>query len=261
MNHNHWVTSSTAFVAGWKISNTSRVLQFASYTFDACLIEILSTLMQGGTICVPDQATRTNDLVGVMNQFNVNWAALTPSVVRMMSPSQVPMLETLFLVGEAMSQQDLITWADKVTLGNGYGPTECSAVATTSIMTSHMKPNNLGKAVTARGWIVSRNNHNVLAPVGAIGELLLEGGAVGAGYLNNPEKTAQSFVGHVKWSPGLLSNDSSASLRIYKTGDLVKYNEDGTMLVSRFHYSSSTHTNCNSISVAKTSRPRCAAND
>ncbi|KAI4613996.1 NRPS [Alternaria sp. BMP 0032] len=230
VNHNHWVTSSTAFVAGWKISNTSRVLQFASYTFDACLIEILSTLMQGGTICVPDQATRTNDLVGVMNQFNVNWAALTPSVVRMMSPSQVPMLETLFLVGEAMSQQDLITWADKVTLGNGYGPTECSAVATTSIMTSHMKPNNLGKAVTARGWIVSRNNHNVLAPVGAIGELLLEGGAVGAGYLNNPEKTAQSFVGHVKWSPGLLSNDSSASLRIYKTGDLVKYNEDGTML-------------------------------
>ena len=86
--------------------------------------------------------------------------------------------------------------------------------------------------VTARGWVVSRDNHHALAPVGAIGELLLEGGAVGLGYLNNPEKTAQTFIGSVNWSTGLLNDDVSAPLRIYKTGDLVKYNEDGTMLVS-----------------------------
>ncbi|KAE8835987.1 hypothetical protein HRS9139_04085 [Pyrenophora teres f. teres] len=132
INHHHWVTSSSAFSRGWKISKSSRVLQFASYTFDACLIEIFSTLMCGGTICVPDQASRTNDLVGVINKFNINWAALTPSVVRMMFPSQVPRLETLFLVGEAMSQQDLSTWADKVTLGNGYGPTDALASVATS---------------------------------------------------------------------------------------------------------------------------------
>jgi amino acid adenylation domain-containing protein/non-ribosomal peptide synthase protein (TIGR01720 family) len=226
VHHTHWVTSSTAFAPGLKISQASRVLQFASYTFDACLIEIFSTLMQGGTVCVPDQASRTNDLVGVINKFNVNWATITPSVVRMISPSEVPKLETLFLVGEAMSQQDLATWADKVNLGNGYGPTECAALATSNIMMPHTKPNNLGKAVTSRGWVVSRNNHHALAPVGAIGELLLEGGAVGAGYLNNPEKTAEVFVNHVKWSTGLVSEP----IRIYKTGDLVKYNEDGTML-------------------------------
>ncbi|CAN9463031.1 unnamed protein product [Alternaria alternata] len=226
VHHTHWVTSSTAFAPGLKISQASRVLQFASYTFDACLIEILSTLMQGGTVCVPDQASRTNDLVGVINKFSVNWATITPSVVRMISPSEVPKLETLFLVGEAMSQQDLATWADKVNLGNGYGPTECAALATSNIMLPHTKPNNLGKAVTSRGWVVSRNNHHALAPVGAIGELLLEGGAVGAGYLNNPEKTAEVFVNHVKWSAGLVNEP----VRIYKTGDLVKYNEDGTML-------------------------------
>ncbi|RYN46813.1 Nonribosomal peptide synthetase dtxS1 [Alternaria tenuissima] len=226
VHHTHWVTSSTAFAPGLKISQASRVLQFASYTFDACLIEIFSTLMQGGTVCVPDQASRTNDLVGVINKFNVNWATITPSVVRMISPSEVPKLETLFLVGEAMSQQDLATWADKVNLGNGYGPTECAALATSNIMLPHTKPNNLGKAVTSRGWVVSRNNHHALAPVGAIGELLLEGGAVGAGYLNNPEKTAEVFVNHVNWSTGLVSEP----VRTYKTGDLVKYNEDGTML-------------------------------
>ena len=232
INHSHWVTSSTAFAPGWGITEASRVLQFASYTFDACLIEIFSTLMSGGTVCVPDQASRTNDLVGVINKFNVNWATLTPSVVRMMQPSQVPQLKTLVLVGEAMSQQDLHTWADRVTLGNGYGPTECAAIATSNIMTPHTKPNNLGKAVTARGWIVSKDNHHELAPVGAVGELLLEGGAVGVGYLNNPEKTAQTFIGDVNWATGLISTGASSKLRIYKTGDLVKYNEDGTMLVS-----------------------------
>lgn len=230
INHCSWVSSSTAFAPQFKISETSRVLQFASYTFDACLIEILSTLMLGGTICIPDQASRTNDLAGVINNLNVNWATLTPSVVRTMQPSQVPQLKTLILVGEAMSQQDLLTWADRVTLGNGYGPTECSAIATVNIMTPTTKPNNLGKAVTARGWIVSRDNHNVLAPLGAVGELLLEGGGVGAGYLNNPEKTTQAFIDGVKWNLGADAQDQSKTRRFYKTGDLVKYNEDGTMI-------------------------------
>jgi amino acid adenylation domain-containing protein/non-ribosomal peptide synthase protein (TIGR01720 family) len=230
INHCSWVSSSTAFAPLFGISETSRVLQFASYTFDACLIEILSTLMLGGTICVPDQASRTNDLAGVINNFNINWATLTPSVVRTMQPNQVPQLKTLILVGEAMSQQDLLTWADRVQLGNGYGPTECSAIATVNIMTPTTKPNNLGKAVTARGWIVSKDNHHVVAPLGAVGELLLEGGGVGAGYLNNPEKTAQAFIDGVKWTLGADTQDQFGTRRFYKTGDLVKYNEDGTMM-------------------------------
>lgn len=228
--HYQWTTSSTAFSPGWNINRSSRVLQFASYTFDACLIEIFSTLMCGGTICVPDQAARTNDLVGVINQFNVNWATLTPSVVRMMQPSQVPTLKTLVLVGEAMSQQDLATWANEVTLGNGYGPTECSAISTSNIMTLETMPNNLGKAVTSRGWIASRDDHNTLLPVGAIGELLLEGGAVGAGYLNDAQRTTQSFISDVRWSTTFLNNDKTVPLRIYKTGDLVKYHNNGTIL-------------------------------
>lgn len=257
INHYQWVTSSTAFSPIWEITPFSRVLQFSSYTFDACLIEILSTLMQGGTVCVPNQASRTNDLVGVINKFNVNWLALTPSVIRMIEPSQVPEIRTLVLVGEAMSQQDLTTWVDRVFLGNGYGPTECAVVATFNKMEPETKPNNLGKVITAQGWIVERNNHDALVPVGAIGELLLEGGGVGAGYLNNPEKTTQAFIRSTKWAKdvGLRRNE----LRMYKTGDLVKYNEDGTMLVSTtsnlvVDHSLTTH----SILVGKTRKQKFA---
>jgi amino acid adenylation domain-containing protein/non-ribosomal peptide synthase protein (TIGR01720 family) len=240
INHSSWVSSSTAFAPAMGISESSRVLQFASYTFDACLIEILSTLMLGGTVCVPDQASRTNDLPGVINKFQVNWATLTPSVVRTMQPSQVPQLKALVLIGEAMSQQDLLTWADRVMLGNGYGPTECSAIATVNIMTPTTKPFNLGKAVTARGWIVSKDNHDILAPIGAVGELLLEGGGVGSGYLNNAEKTAQAFIPKVKWTLGSNANDKGPR-RFYKTGDLVRYNDDGTMMVRVFSTAEDVH--------------------
>ncbi|KAF2731994.1 nonribosomal peptide synthase-like protein [Polyplosphaeria fusca] len=230
INHGSYVSSSASFAPAMGISSSSRVLQFASYIFDCCLIEILSTLIVGGTVCVPDQASRTNELPGVINKLNINWAALTPSVIRTMQPSQVPKLKTLILVGEAMSQQDLLTWADRVTLGNGYGPTECSVVATVNMMTPSTKPNNLGKAVTARGWVVSKDNHDVLVPLGAVGELMLEGGSVGAGYLNNPEKTAAAFVTNVRWTLGGKAQADSTTRRFYKTGDLVKYNQDGTML-------------------------------
>ncbi|KAF1951517.1 nonribosomal peptide synthase [Byssothecium circinans] len=230
INHNSFVSSSAAFAPIWNITEKSRVLQFASYAFDCSLIEILSVLMQGGVCCVPEQKERTNDLVGVINRMKINYAALTPSLVRTLQPSQVPGLKDLTLVGEAMSQQDLATWAERVNLGNGYGPTECSVVATFNNMTSTTKPNNLGKVCTARGWVVAKNNHDVLVPLGAVGELIMEGGGVGSGYLHNPEKTSQAFITEVRWTVGANALEKGEKRRFYKTGDLVKYNVDGTML-------------------------------
>lgn len=231
ISHRSWVSSSTAFAPTMGLSELSRVLQFASYTFDACLIEIFSTLMVGGTVCVPDQAARTNDLTGIINKFGVNWATLTPTVVRTMQPTQVPGLQALILIGEPMSQQDLLTWADHLLLGNGYGPTECSAIATVNIMTSTTKPNNLGKAITARGWVVYKDDHDQLVPLGAVGELVLEGGGVGAGYLNDAEKTAKAFIEPPKWAANANTDSEKSVSSFYKTGDLVRYNEDGTLLV------------------------------
>ncbi|PSN72225.1 acetyl-CoA synthetase-like protein [Corynespora cassiicola Philippines] len=230
ISHSAWVSSSTRFAPALGITESSRVLQYCSYTFDVSLAEILSTLMVGGTVCVPDHYSRTNDLAGVINKFKVDCVFITPSVVRTIQPSQVPQLKELILAGEAMSQQDLVTWADRLVLRNGYGPTECAAFATANVMTSTTKPNNLGKGVSGRGWIVLKDDHNVLVPFGAIGELLLEGGCVGSGYLNNPEKTNEVFVSNLSWTLGADTLDGPNMRRFYKTGDLVKYNEDGTMM-------------------------------
>lgn len=72
---------------------------------------MLTVLMVGGCICIPDEENRLNNLAGVINDMRVNWATLTPTVVRFLEPAMVPGLETIVLAGEAMSQSNLDTWS------------------------------------------------------------------------------------------------------------------------------------------------------
>src|SRR5664279_1512091 len=93
------------------MNSSSRVLQFASHVFDASIQEILTTLMFGGTVCIPDEHARLNNTVGVINDMGVNWACLTPSFVDFFTPAEVPGLKTLILVGEPMRKSHIITWS------------------------------------------------------------------------------------------------------------------------------------------------------
>ena len=208
-----------------------RFLQFASYTFDACLIEILTTLMMGGTVCVPRGEDRTNgNIAAVMEEMGVTMTLLTPSFARVLKPSDVPHLKTLILGGEAMTQSHVATWADKVNLVNAYGPSECAVVATVNPrITNTSNPGNLGRAI-GRCWIVDPNNHDRLAPIGSVGELLIEGPTLSTGYLRNEAKTREVFIENPRWARNqdLRYTDISAQTprRMYKTGDLVRVCDD-----------------------------------
>lgn len=208
-----------------------RFLQFASYTFDACLVEILTTLMLGGTVCVPRDAHRTNgNIAAVMEEMHVTMALLTPSFAKVLKPDDVPHLKTLILGGEAMSQHHVATWADRVRLVNAYGPSECAVVAATNPhMTRSSNPANLGKGI-GRVWIVDPRNHHRLAPLGSIGELLVEGPTLSTGYLGNETKTREVFIEDPKWAAdntfGYQDTLPERPRRMYKTGDLVRVCDD-----------------------------------
>ncbi|KAL1965991.1 hypothetical protein VTN77DRAFT_4931 [Rasamsonia byssochlamydoides] len=208
-----------------------RFLQFASYTFDASLVEILTVLIMGGCVCVPDETARLNALADFINDMRVDTALLTPSMAQMIQPSDVPCLRTLILGGEAMSSSHVSTWAEKVDLVNGYGPSECSvAAAAKAYMTVDTSPTNIGTAI-GTSWIVDPDNHDRLVPIGAIGELLIEGPTLARGYLNNEQKTSEVFIKNPKWTTG-NSYAPVPERRMYKTGDLVKYapGDSGEML-------------------------------
>lgn len=210
-------------------SGQSRVLQFSSYTFDVSIAEILATLTHGGCICVPSEQDRLSDLVGAMNTMSVNMALLTSTVARMIQPDEVPTLKCLVLTGEAAAQSDYDHWDKLPYLFNGYGPTETNFCTTCAYTKLETHPENIGTAIGCTSWVVDRWNHNRLLPLGAIGELVLEGPIVAREYLNNPEKTVESFIENPSWLSDGANSCEGRRGRLYKTGDLVFYNEDGSL--------------------------------
>lgn len=168
VEHRAFASSSRAHSGPLRIAPQCRVLQFASYTFDASLTEILSSLMNGATVCVPNEESRVNDLAGVINALQVNYICLTPSVIEFLHPSMIPAVKTVVLAGEAMSASQRDIWC-KINLVNGFGPTETSVTsAINSTVTKETDCKDIGLPVAGRCWIVNPQNHDMLVPVGEL---------------------------------------------------------------------------------------------
>ncbi|KAH6623991.1 hypothetical protein B0J18DRAFT_409502 [Chaetomium sp. MPI-SDFR-AT-0129] len=223
IEHQAFCSSARAHGPGLRIDGTCRVLQFAAHTFDASLVEILTPLMVGACVCIPDEHDRLNDLAGAINRMKVDHAVLTPSFINFLTPATVPGLRRLVLAGEAMSRTHVETWSH-IELVNGYGPAESSVAA---VVNSRVGPDSeatdIGMPCGVRVWIVDPENHNRLLPVGCVGEMLLEGPSLARGYLNDPVKTEDSFIYGPAWA-------DSSERRFYKTGDLGRYNSDAGSL-------------------------------
>jgi amino acid adenylation domain-containing protein len=218
---------------GFTIS--TRALQFASYTFDACIAEIITTLLFGGCICIPSDFDRRNDLVKAINTMSVNWTFLTPSVARLLNPGALPSLQTLVLGGERVTFEEWKRWSNIETM-NGYGPTECCVFCVGYVrerkhtsLSKEFKSGTIGQPIASLNWLVDPEDHNRLVPHGSIGEILVEGPILARGYLNDTQKTDTSFINDPVW---LLKRGRRG--RLYKTGDLARYDAyDNLVYVGR----------------------------
>ncbi|OGE56404.1 hypothetical protein PENARI_c003G09293 [Penicillium arizonense] len=228
LEHRAFLSSAIVHGPGLRVFRDSRCLQFAAHTFDASLSESLTPLIHGACVCIPSEEARLNDIVGTINDMRVTQACFTPSFIGFIEIDSVPGLESLVLAGEAMSQSQLATWS-RIKLVNGYGPTEASVA---SVLNSCVTPDtdckDIGLPIGVRAWLVNPDNHDELVPVGCPGELLLEGPSLARCYVNNPQKTNESFI----YDPAFtkLETDSPSNRRFYKTGDLVRYNADSGAL-------------------------------
>ncbi|KAI1756763.1 hypothetical protein F4782DRAFT_280290 [Xylaria castorea] len=228
ISHAAFLTAAAAYGKILGLSPSSRVLQANSYTFDACLFEMLAVLSFGGYVCVPTEQNRTDDLTGAINVAQANLMILTPSVARLIAPTQVPTLKTLILGGETMSKADVARWKGHVRLINGYGSSECPILCTISDALID-DPVNIGRPTGSLCWIVHPDDHELLLPIGATGELIIESFALANGYFDEDARTAEAFIKSPKWLGGRCTEDNQAPNRVYKTGDLVRYNSDGSI--------------------------------
>lgn len=227
--HGQMYTSIKAHSKIMGINQDSRVYQFASYIFDVSISDIFGAFMHGACVCIPSESDRVDDLERSIERLNASHICLTPTVARSLNPARLPNLRTLSLGGEKLTYDLVKAWSSSVRLINIYGVTECNvwcAMRPKVLLGSN--PENIGRGVGAILWVVDRDNHNLLMPVGGVGELLVEGPILARGYLKNATTTAEAFIEPPQWLKEIRGTDHCS--RLYKTGDLVRYELDGTIL-------------------------------
>ncbi|KAM7185082.1 hypothetical protein V8F20_011947 [Naviculisporaceae sp. PSN 640] len=234
LEHKSMCSSLSALASFANIGRHTRYFQFSSYAFDAGFGEILMTLMHGGTICIPSDADRLNRLAESMRSFQANAVLLTPTVVRLLHPDDVPCLQTLISGGERVTSDIISLWGDRLDLIVIYGPAE----TTVGCVLKHARPTpgfddgavRIGRGVNTRAWVARLDDTTKLAPVGAIGELVAEGPGIGRGYLNNQKGNEELFLERPPWSKEMQASGVPEMGRCYRTGDLVRFAEDGELI-------------------------------
>ena len=213
----------------------ARVFDFASYAFDVAVYNVMMTLAVGATLCIPSEEQRKGALNQTLRDMNITMTALTPSTSRLLEPSTLSSLETLILSGEAVTESDLQRLSEgSFRVLNAYGPAECTPMST--LNASPIEPEistHMGVGIGAVTWVVDPSDHTKLVPRGAPGELLLEGPILARGYLEEPEKTAASFINDPPWLLEGSNRCPGRKGKLYKTGDIVCYEGENLRFIGR----------------------------
>ncbi|MFD7161870.1 amino acid adenylation domain-containing protein [Streptomyces violascens] len=219
--HTGLLSMVDSLVERFQLDDETRVLQFASFSFDASVWEFMLALLTGGTLVIADEECRApgQPLVDLINNARVNLAGLPPVVVGgLPQGSTLPADLRLAVAGEAVPAEIVERWAGQVRLYNGYGPTEAVVSSTVSGPLAGPGRPPIGRPTTAHQVYVLDGQLRP-APQGTVGELYVAGG-LARGYLSRPELTAQRFVAD-PYGP--------AGARMYRTGDLVRWLPDGEL--------------------------------
>ncbi|RHZ65493.1 nonribosomal peptide synthase SidE [Aspergillus thermomutatus] len=195
----------------------SRMLQFSNYVFDVSLYDVFVALHSGGTLCIAPSERLLNNLAEVINEMNVNHVFLTPTVARLLSPQDVPKLESMTVGGEQLTRDVVTTWASRVALRNGYGPTEASVLVTMKGVDTDTIGGNIGKPLASVGAIVLEADGVRPVPYGAVGELCFFGPQLAQGYFKKPDITSAAFI----------DSEVLKGQRLYRSGDLARYLPNG----------------------------------
>ncbi|SEG92212.1 nonribosomal peptide synthetase DhbF [Saccharopolyspora kobensis] len=206
------------------ITADSRVLQFASPSFDVAFWEMCMGLLSGGTLVVvpADRRVPGEPLAEYARRHRVTHLAIGPSMMGMFpADTELPPGATLLCGAEKVPSDLVLRWAREHRMLNCYGPTE----ATVNSTLWDCDPDAVGSSVPigvpdpgARLYVLDAQLQPT--PPGVVGELYVSGLGLARGYLNRPGLTAERFVADPFGPPGS---------RMYRTGDLVRWRSDGTL--------------------------------
>ncbi|MFG2502285.1 amino acid adenylation domain-containing protein [Streptomyces sp. NPDC048441] len=199
-------------------------LQFASFSFDASVLDVAVTLASGGTLAIATGEERTDPqaLSRMIRDSGVTVASVVPSLLGVLDPQTVPGVRNWVLGAERLTADLAAKWRAQARLWNTYGPTESTVMTTAVALEEGITPDDQPPAI---GIPLSNTQVYVLddflrpVPPGVVGEVYLAGPGLARGYLGRQDLTAERFIA-CPYTDGA---------RMYRTGDLAKWSGDGLL--------------------------------
>lgn len=226
--HRSYTSALTDYIRVMGMGPHSRVFQFDAYAFDISNNDFLAPLIAGGCCCIPTPSFSIESLIEDLNSLQANMMFATPSVAIEMDPDRVPTLKMICIGGEPLSDAVLAKWLHRVKVVNQYGMGEVASLCAHNPNIQLGQGSVVGRPASGAIWIINQDDPNLLMPVGAIGELLVEGPHISRGYLDHVSGKSENFLlAPPIWMGRIHSNRPSH--RFYRSGDLGRYNHDGTI--------------------------------
>ncbi|MFC4047939.1 amino acid adenylation domain-containing protein, partial [Dactylosporangium siamense] len=159
-------------------------LQFASFSFDAAVLDVAVVLPAGGTLVIAEEAQRTDPglLGGLVRSAEVRSLSVSPSVLAGLDPADLVGVRTLFIGSEPMPAAVARKWSATHQLVNAYGPTETTVIATTGwCAPGDVRVPSIGAPIgNTRVWVLDEQLRMV--PVGVPGQVFIGGSGLARGY-------------------------------------------------------------------------------
>jgi amino acid adenylation domain-containing protein len=239
VGHRALASHTAAVVRQYGLSAADVVLQFAGFSLDPSLEQILPTLAVGGTLVLRGEGVwggvecfqnLVRHRVTVADFPTAYWTELVQVALDTPSSLTGHCLRLVLVGGEAMPLPGLETWWQTplapVRLLNVYGPTEATVTATCYEVRQndpylrHQAAVPIGRPLDHRHLYIL-DEHRQLMPPGAPGEVYLGGAGLAERYLNRPELTDERFP-----TDPFVGRGS----RMYRTGDVGRYLPDGNVV-------------------------------
>ncbi|MEW2581094.1 amino acid adenylation domain-containing protein [Streptomyces syringium] len=221
VTHHGLASFAAAELERFDVTADSRVLQYASPSFDASVLEICMTYAAGATLVVPPPGPLAGDILAkVLLENEVTHALIPPAALASVPGGDFPAFRSLVVGGDATSPELVDRWAPGRRMVNAYGPTEATVAATTSSpLAAGCGTPPIGRPLPgSRVYVLDAGLRPV--PVGVAGELYIAGDGLARGYLRRPGLTAERFVAGPFGGPGE---------RMYRTGDIARWTADGQL--------------------------------